>query len=48
MNHVLEHVKDPEMLMNNIKSKLQPNGHLIMATPNAKAYGLGTKIIGLA
>ena len=37
MNHVLEHVKDPEMLMNNIKSKLQPNGHLIMATPNAKS-----------
>ena len=37
MNHVIEHVKDPVTLLNNLKNKLKPNGHLVVATPNAKS-----------
>lgn len=44
MWHVLEHVPDLDVTINNLKERLNPNGHLVVAVPNhnsldAKHYG---------
>lgn len=35
MNHVLEHIPDPEILLRRLRTKLLPGGVLLITTPNA-------------
>ncbi len=36
--HVLEHIPDPDGLIEKLKEKLQPNGMIVIAVPNFKSY----------
>lgn len=36
MNHVIEHIPDPTELLKRLITKLQPNGILLITTPNAR------------
>lgn len=36
--HVLEHISNPEKILNELKNKLKKNGILIIALPNYKSY----------
>ena len=52
MFHVLEHVEDPQLIINNIVKNLRPGGLFIMEVPNiesylAKHHGLSWKYIAL-
>jgi 2-polyprenyl-3-methyl-5-hydroxy-6-metoxy-1,4-benzoquinol methylase len=38
MNHVLEHVSDPVVLLKAVRARLKPNGVLHLAVPNAGAW----------
>lgn len=38
MNHVLEHIENPESLLTSIKSWLASNGVFILGVPNAKSF----------
>lgn len=38
MNHVLEHIEEPEALLKQIKAWLNPGGVLILGVPNAKSF----------
>jgi SAM-dependent methyltransferase len=37
MNHVLEHIPEPDVFLQRIRNKLAPSGYLLIATPNAKS-----------
>jgi SAM-dependent methyltransferase len=37
MNHVLEHIPDPDAFLLRIRGKLAPGGYLLIATPNAQS-----------
>jgi len=39
--HVLEHVPEPEKLIEKLKERLQPNGIILVAVPNFKSYDAG-------
>lgn len=36
--HVLEHVQDPDILIDNLKKRLNPGGKILIAVPNFKSY----------
>ncbi|MFH2058571.1 MAG: class I SAM-dependent methyltransferase [Pseudomonadota bacterium] len=47
MNHVLEHLKDPEKVLRNLSSKLKENGEIVIAVPNGDSIGYLKKKYGL-
>ena len=38
LNHVLEHIENPVLLLKKIKSWMSPDGVLIIGVPNAKSF----------
>lgn len=39
LNHVIEHVPDPEWVLQECHRLLRPGGHLVVVTPNVESYG---------